>query len=70
MSLKNLCVLNIDSGLVRGVDYVSLMIFKCQTLIHLTGVQLYITVPIKSALSVPQLEMSVKEGTNLIRKTQ
>lgn len=57
-----LILLNIDSMLEMGMYNISFMIFKCQTLLHLARVQLYITAPIKSVLSVPQLEMSIKGG--------
>lgn len=57
-----LILLNIDSALVRGAYNISFTIRKCQTLVHPARVQLYITAPIKSVLSVPQLEMSIKVG--------
>lgn len=63
VDLKYWCILlNIDSGLEGRVYNISFMIFKCQTLVHPARVQLYITAPTKSVLSVPQLEMSIKEG--------
>lgn len=65
-----LILLNIDNALVRGAYNISFMIFKCQILIHPARVQLYITAPFKSILSVPRLEMSIKKDSNLIRKAQ
>lgn len=60
--LKCLLILfNIDSALLREAYNISFVIFKCQTLAHPARVQLYVTAPLKSVLSVPQLEMSIKE---------
>lgn len=71
MYLKCLLILlNIDRALVRGAYNISFRIFKCQTLVRPATVQLYITAPVESVLSVPHWKCQLEKESNLIRKAQ